>query len=283
MAHMSSWPATVRQLPTAADWLAATKALRAIHPVLMNVAGSVAEDVAAGTRYDSELWLVVEEAATVVGCALRTAPHPALLSPMRDEDALALGRWLATYAPSSGSLTGPAEVVNQVAIGMGRTTTIRMREVIRVLGGLRAPAPCAGSLRAASVEDLGLLRRWFANFHSEACLIVAPREDRIRASIDEGRLFLWETDLPVAMAGHATIVATPGGRVGRIGPVYTLPERRRQGYGAAVTHAVATLLSGRCDQVMLFADADNPASNSVYARLGFTVAAELVEADLGEA
>ena len=281
MTHVNA-PATVRPLATARDWLEATQAMRAAHPVIMNLSGSVAESVAAGTRYDGELWLVVEEAGVVVGCAIRTAPHPALLSPMSEEAASAVGGWLAEHESGLSSLSGPVESVDRVAAAMGRAADIRMREVIRVLGTLRAPAPCEGLARAATADDMDMLRRWFVDFHTEAGLVVAPSDDRIRSSIDEGRLFVWETDVPVAMAGHSTIVATPGGRVGRIGPVYTLPQHRRRGYGAAATHSVASLLSARCDQVMLFADARNPGSNSVYERLGFAVVAEFVEADLDE-
>lgn len=246
----------------------------------MNVAGSVAESVAAGTRYDSEAWLLVEDAEGVVGCAMRTAPYPALLSPMSEMAALALGRWLAAHDPEVTALTGPTEVVDWTAQAMGRATSIRMREVIRVLEVLPAPAPCQGSVRPASLDELSMLRKWFEDFHADAGLVVAPNEDRIRASIEEERVFVWHTDQPVAMAGHALIVSTPGGRVGRIGPVYTLPEHRRRGYGAAITHAVAAGLASRCDQVMLYADAGNPESNGLYSRLGFAAVAELVDADL---
>jgi predicted GNAT family acetyltransferase len=84
----------------------------------------------------------------------------------------------------------------------------------------------------------------------------------------------------VSLAGHVAPVATPGGVVGRIGPVFT-PERfRRRGYAAAVTAAVARRLQARCSVVMLFADAANPTSNGVYRRLGFHPAGEVVDVEL---
>jgi predicted GNAT family acetyltransferase len=96
-----------------------------------------------------------------------------------------------------------------------------------------------------------------------------------------GSLWLWEVDgTPVAMAGHADLVDTPSGAVARIGPVYTPEPLRRQGLGAAVTAAVIEELLPRATTVMLFADAANPTSNRIYARLGFRAAGEVVEVSL---
>ena len=43
---------------------------------------------------------------------------------------------------------------------------------------------------------------------------------------------------------------------------------------------MATELSQRCDRVMLFADAANRDSNSIYEAMGFAAVGEIVEADL---
>ncbi len=247
---------------------------------MMNLPGSVAEGVAAGARYDSELWLAVEDAGQVVGCAVRTAPWPAVVSPMSDEVGAVLGVWLAGNTEVVTALTGPAQAVAAVALGMGRTATVRMREIVRVLGALASPPACDGSVRPASLDDLGLLLGWFADFHAEAGLPAEANEGLVRAQVDDRRLWVWENGSPVAMGGHAHVVATPGGTVGRIGPVYTVPEHRKRGYGSALTHAIAASLTSECDRVMLNADAENPGSNSIYERLGFAAVAEIVEADL---
>jgi predicted GNAT family acetyltransferase len=56
----------------------------------------------------------------------------------------------------------------------------------------------------------------------------------------------------------------------RIGPVYTPPEHRRQGYASACTAAacVQVLDSGK-SFVTLFADLANATSNHVYQAIGF--------------
>jgi RimJ/RimL family protein N-acetyltransferase len=270
----------VQQLSTAREWLTATESLRAADPVLLNVPGSVAEAVDAGARYDSEIWLTVIAGDDVLGCAMCTAPWPAFVGPMPNEAAHAVGYWLLRNGGPLKGLTGPTATVAAVAAGMKCSWTVRMRETVRVLQELVAPGWCEGSLRLAAPEDVPLLLRWFADFHREANLAVAPREEQVVSAIHEERLWVWDGGTPVAMGGHARIVTTPGGNVGRIGPIYTEPLHRRQGYGSALTHAIAMKLTSSCDTVMLFADAENPASNSVYERLGFEVVDEVVEADL---
>ena len=61
---------------------------------------------------------------------------------------------------------------------------------------------------------------------------------------------------------------TPNGI--RVGPVYTPPEHRGQGYGSAVTAAVTRdrLAAGRrfC---FLYTDLTNPTSNKIYVAIGY--------------
>ena len=56
----------------------------------------------------------------------------------------------------------------------------------------------------------------------------------------------------------------------RVAPVYTPPEHRGRGYGAAATAAVtrAAVDAGVRD-LLLYTDLANPTSNRLYARLGY--------------
>lgn len=272
----------VRPLGSATEFLRATESLRAREPVMTNLLGSVATAVAAGAIYDSETWLVVVDEGEVVGCALRTAPWPLLLSPMSDEAATAIGRYVAERHGDIRMASGPRAVAFATSSAMGMKASVRMSDIVRVLRTLAPAPPCDGRARLAVGSDLELLLGWFAHFNEEADLPVAPDPDRLSLSVSHGHLWIWEEEsgVPVAMGGHAPTVETPGGTVGRIGPVYTIPSRRRRGYGAAITHAVTTILLEHCDQVMLFADAANPGSNSIYEQLGFAVAGEIVELEL---
>jgi len=89
---------------------------------------------------------------------------------------------------------------------------------------------------------------------------------------------LWEVDgIPVSMSGHASIVATAGATVGRIGPVFTPADQRGTGFGTAITAAMVEHLQPRCSTIMLFTDELNPTSNGIYERLGFEVVGDIVE------
>jgi predicted GNAT family acetyltransferase len=56
----------------------------------------------------------------------------------------------------------------------------------------------------------------------------------------------------------------------RIGPVYTPPEHRGRGIGAAVTGALSqAALDAGAQDVLLFTDLANPTSNGIYQRLGY--------------
>jgi predicted GNAT family acetyltransferase len=79
---------------------------------------------------------------------------------------------------------------------------------------------------------------------------------------------VWEDE-----SGNAVSVAgrgRPTSGVVRVGPVYTPPEHRRCGYGAAVTaEASRRALADGSSQVVLFTDLSNPTSNAIYRRIGF--------------
>jgi predicted GNAT family acetyltransferase len=157
-----------------------------------------------------------------------------------------------------------------------------MVEFARVLDVLVPPhVPTQGAPRTAVPSDIDLLIDWLRQFCIDAGL---PGGDEIRAveaRIAQAALWLWvRDDEPVAMAGHAPLVTTSAGVVGRIGPVYTPRHLRGRGYASAVTAAVAQSLLPRCSAIMLFSDAANASSNGIYERLGFRTVAEIVETTL---
>lgn len=122
----------------------------------------------------------------------------------------------------------------------------------------------------ATEADAELLGAWRHAFLTEA-VPEAPNEDTTQAMRNSLRLgnghALWEVDgNPVAWAAGSL----PHADMTRIGPVYTPPEHRKHGYGAAVSAMVSqwALDQGATD-VLLFADLTNPISNSIYQRIGY--------------
>ena len=87
------------------------------------------------------------------------------------------------------------------------------------------------------------------------------------AGLALGGTWLWEVDgQPVALSGYGG--RTPRGI--RIGPVYTPPSARRQGYATAlVAEQTEWLLAGGRDFCFLFTDMSSPTPNSIYRRIGY--------------
>lgn len=264
---------------SAAEFLAATTGLRAREPVLTNILGSVALGIQAGRQYDRVLALLAEVDGEVVGCALQTDGHPVLLSPMPTGAAVALGGRLRGEPVTA--LVGPAPVVTAVVDVLGVGVQAERRDVARVLVDLVPPRSCVGGARPATPDDAPVVVPWYEAFATEAGVPGVGAAVTVAVAVEQGRLRIWEVDgTPVALAGHALPVPGPTGAVGRIGPVYTPPEHRGQGYASALTYAIACELQTRCEVVMLYADAANPSSNHLYARLGFEVVGEVVEVQL---
>ena len=133
------------------------------------------------------------------------------------------------------------------------------------------PVPAAdGTMRAAGEGDRALLAEWAHAFARETGLREGPaeiaRSVESRVGADPG-IVIWEAaGVPVTLAGAT--VSSPG--IARVGPVYTPPEHRRHGYGAAAAAAVSQWAYGAgADHVVLTADLANPTANSVYQGIGF--------------
>ncbi len=223
------------------------------------------------------LWLV-EDLGEIVGAALRTPPHGLVLGPASRTAATALVESIEDdLAGAVGVL--PEIDVFAAAWSMRRdvATDVRFEQGIYALERLLEPRGVPGASRPAAKADFELLRLWLLDFSREALHEDEPDEGRIERTIrqrlehDESSFLIWEDGEPVSLAGSGG--TTPSGS--RIGPVYTPPEHRGQGYGSAVTAAItrARLEAGRrfC---FLYTDLANPTSNKIYVDLGYQKIAE---------
>ena len=161
----------------------------------------------------------------------------------------------------------------------GANVTMSFAETLYRLDELVAPDGVVGEPRLAGAEDTELLVGWFDAFFVEA-FGSASNPEASRGLITDipavdGRVVLWTVNgEPVAMARvHGCLLG-----VSRIGPVYTPPEERGHGFGAAVTaEAVRHARRNNARDVVLFADVANPVSNRIYRRLGFVPVGENVQ------
>jgi predicted GNAT family acetyltransferase len=167
------------------------------------------------------------------------------------------------------ALTADADVFAarwQALTGAGAEIAMRTR-LFRLATLIPPPTP-PGAARVAEPADHDLLIDWFDAFRED--VMGGVREDHAEMVDDKvsyGGLTLWEVDgRPVSMAG----VTRDEAGTTRVAPVYTPPELRGRGYGAAVTAVVTqAALDAGADDVVLFTDVTNPTSNALYERLGY--------------
>lgn len=133
-----------------------------------------------------------------------------------------------------------------------------------------------GGMRAASSNDLELVRRWAVGFQWDC--FHEPPDERTFADAEKrvaaGTLFFWEDGLPRAMAARNRPTAT--GEC--ISFVYTPREYRNHGYASAVVARLSQqILEEGKSFCTLFTDLGNPTSNSIYRKLGYVGVADFLD------
>ncbi|HKY94233.1 MAG TPA: GNAT family N-acetyltransferase [Kiloniellales bacterium] len=154
------------------------------------------------------------------------------------------------------------------AVELGKRYRPPVAQAILALTGPPRHPSVPGTPRRAAPEDALLVADWILAFYREAVVDERPPErDELQRSVARGQHFLWiARGRPVAVAR----IARRAGRGGAIAPVYTLPEARNQGFGAAITaHLCERLLAEGRGTVALYVDRGNAAAIRCYAKLGF--------------
>ena len=268
-----------RSLTSAQEFLDATLTFRSADPVMTNLLGSIATSVAGGRQYEKCHWWIVEDQGHVVGAAVRTVPFKLIFSPMNSQALDVLCPLIMNEDPDFSGISGPRPLLTEAAHRFPYAFSEHMAMLIYVLDELNSPE-VPGRSRKSEAKDIDLLLAWFDDFAAEANVNNANDVERLKTFIKDGWYTIWEDGEVVAFAGNAQNVDTDSTKIGRVGPVYTPPEQRRRGYGAAVTAAVTQRLKDQgCDVVMLYTDASNPTSNSIYQAIGYRLVAEWADWD----
>ncbi len=135
---------------------------------------------------------------------------------------------------------------------------------------LRSPPkkpPVPGHCKRAN--DTYLVVKWLCAFHEEIEKRVLSEQEKehMRQRAEHSAFYFWLVEEePVAMAA----IVREGLISATIGAVFVPPGERGHRYGEAVTAFVAgeILKSGKAYS-SLYADMTNPASNKIYARIGY--------------
>jgi hypothetical protein len=215
--------------------------LLAARPVANTVALTVIEHVRAGRRWSPEPMLFgwYEAGTGVSGAVSLTAPYGLLLAEVATdavEELVTELRGLGVPVPGvHGELAVAPSFSAAWTTAQGMTASTAMRQRLYQLRSVRPGASPAGRERWASEADLNLAVDWYRRFQAEIGEHEFEVTPQVRYRIERQLLWLWDVDGQiVALAARNPVTAG----VARIGPVYTRPEHRRQGYGQAVTVAV---------------------------------------------
>lgn len=203
---------------------------------------------------------------------MRTPPNKLVLSKAKDLSAVtAIARDLYSIQaslPGVSGLVAEAErfvEIWQTLTGESYQMAIQMR--IHQLTAVQPVATASGHLRPATEDDRPLLLEWFKAFVEEAIESLGNDIERmVDRSLKTQSVYLWENSRIVSFACGSQFLPSAA----RIGPVYTPPEYRRQGYATATVAALSQrLLERGCHSCFLFADLANPTSNRIYQAIGY--------------
>jgi len=224
-------------------------------PVLASLVNSRGEILAAGVQTDPERNLLISNIAQDV--------------------AENFAKLLACQVESLPGVYGPAEAAKAFA----KTWTQEKRREPRLIKNLRLfeiselrpPKLPEGLPRQAKPQDQDVILQWYRAFHAEA----VPNDPKIsdedlRASVEagiaRGEFFLWQHE------GKVTSLVGSRRETERerwIAPVYTPPNLRGRGFGAALTAYASQKILASGKKGMLFTDLANPISNRIYQKIGY--------------
>ncbi len=249
--------------------------LLARSPAEQTIALSIVEALRGGYRWSGTppLFASFSDGGPVRGAACMTPPFELVLTAVPGD---AVAELVAALRAAEVDLPGVNGDVATVAAfaeawtaGRQLRATTLFRQRLYALDALRPPQPPPpGRARPGAEGDLETAARWHSAFEAEAGVHRTDSERWARDRIGDGRVWLWEDDSGSAVSMAAR--TAPAAGVARVAPVYTSPEHRRHGYGAAVTAAcTADALDRGIGDIVLFTDLANPTSNAIYQRIGY--------------
>ncbi len=232
-----------------------------------------------GQAPDAFMALVQGPNGEPVLVALWTPPHRLILSDLANgHDPRDVVKPLLAGTVDTPGVLGAVDTSAAFATAWGEATgqsvELTQAEHVYVCREVLGGGDVEGAMVKGGTEDLEVLVDWLQAFRLEA----TPTDPRLgpEAAAQDverdlaaavGGLWLWRVDgRPVSMAG----ARGPTRNGIRIGPVYTPPELRGNGYAAALTAALTRhLLAEGRRHVTLFTDLANLAANHIYQKIGY--------------
>jgi predicted GNAT family acetyltransferase len=228
-------------------------------------------------------WWTIE-GDDVVGAASWTPPWNLLVSTLPPAAGPDLAAAVRARAEALGvrpsGVNGPAGSAHAVASALssvtGRTIARVRPMLLHELEHPQEVATPSGFRRQAVSADVPLLGAWLDAFSAEVEIYAGDSLRTASRMVRDSNFEMWiDAGEPVCVVGHHAAV----GQVVRVGPVYTPPEHRNRGYARRLTYEVSidALAEPGVNRCMLFTDAANPVSNSIYRQAGYVPRGEHVE------
>jgi len=229
-------------------------------------------------RLGGRFWTVTD-CEQVVGFASQSPPGMRVgLSRMRDDTIRVLAEAIAPPIPgvvgdAAAAATFAGHFAERHGVPVEPVEAQRLYELCR----LEATATSSGALRPAVVGDGPVLVEWTRQFATETETPAGDAHDFVDVGLAAERLWVWDDNGPVSMAG----ASKPAAGVCRVQRVYTPPTRRGSGYATACVEHLSRALTGRGLRCVLYTQMRNPTSNAIYRRIGYRPVSEVLSYDFG--
>jgi GNAT superfamily N-acetyltransferase len=228
---------------------------------------------------DGRFW-IARRGTGVTGFAVQSPPGMrVVLARMDDAAARAIADAVDDVPGAQGDAAVAATFAGRYTLRQHIAVTDvdpgRLYELTRVEPVAAPP----GAARLATSADHELVTEWVIAFGADTHDPSASK----RASAEVGRLialggfWIWDDDGPACIVG----AKRPAAGVGRIGPVYTPPERRGQGYATGCVARASEVLVEQGLRCVLYTQLSNPTANAIYHRIGYQPIGEVLSYGFG--
>ena len=227
----------------------------------------------------SHLW-TVDADGRCVAAAVMTPPYNLAVARQAAPGALAaLAAAISDQGIPVPGVTAAVPECEEFASEWQRATgapaRVRRLQGIYLVTDPRPPVSIGGELRPAEARDRDLLVEWVQAFVDETAADHVDPSRFVDARLGGvGGLVVWEHGETVSLAGYGS--RTPNGL--RIGPVFTPPSKRGNGYASALVAALSErLLAEGRTYCFLYTDLANATANRIYVDIGYELVAESAE------
>jgi hypothetical protein len=217
-------------------------------------------------------FLAIEAGGILVGAALIVPPRNLIVSRMPESALSGLTGYLLRESIYVPGVVGPKDTTRLFADlwqnQTGKNFFVKMNQRIYACRRVLIQTYAQGYLRSAIESDQSLALQWAAEFCRDAGIPdeIEFMSGRIPNLIATGSLYLWEDDQAVSSA----CIQRETAHGIAISMVYTPTHFRNRGYATSCVAAVTQrMLDSGKTFCCLYTDVTNPASNSIYQKIGY--------------